>query len=551
MSKSPEPKTSRVSASNELLQLAQEAGRLGVFEWHVQTGVLHLSPQFLSLYGVSDFDGRYESWLKYTYREDVARVDDIVERAFAERARETIAEFRIVRASDKSLAWIEARSIIFYDGDGHPVRVVGVNVDITERKRSLAQMRAFTESLEDAVKERTRELEAQNEARQKAEELLRQAQKMEAVGQLTGGIAHDFNNMLAVIIGGLNLIERRLAKGEDTKKFIDAAMEAAKRAATLTQRLLAFSRQLPLAPEPIDANRMVSDMSEMLKRTIGEATPLETVLAGGLWKTHADASQLENAILNLAINGRDAMPNGGKLTIETANCHLDDEYARKHGEVRAGQYVMVAVSDNGTGMAPDVVAKAFDPFFTTKDVGKGTGLGLSQVYGFVKQSQGHIKIYSEVGQGTVVKIYLPRLVAPRERQAAGEHRAPTPVGTSNEVILVVEDEDRMREISCAGLRELGYTVVSAPSASRALQILETHPQVTVLFTDVVMPDMNGRKLADVAMKMHPKLKVLFTTGYTRNAVVHEGVLDAGVNFLAKPFTLDQLGQKLREVISSD
>ncbi len=412
-------------------------------------------------------------------------------------------------------------------------------------------MQAFTESLEEAVRERTRELEAQNEARFKAEELLRQSQKMEALGQLTGGIAHDFNNMLAIVISGLNLIERRLAKGQDVKEFLDAALDGAKRAATLTHRLLAFSRQLPLAPEALEANRLVGNMSEMLRRTLGEATPCETVLAGGLWKTHADAGQLENAILNLAINARDAMPNGGRLTIETSNCHLDDEYARKHEEVRAGQYVMIAVSDTGTGMPADTVAKAFDPFFTTKEVGKGTGLGLSQVYGFVKQSNGHIKIYSEVGQGTTVKLYLPRLYAAIEARAIDGPPAATPRGTPADVILLVEDEDRMRAVAAAGLRELGYTVLHTSSAAGALHILATHPQVTVLFTDIVMPDMNGRKLADEAVKIRPGLKVLFTTGYTRNAIIHGGVLDAGVNFLAKPFTLDQLGQKIWAVISSE
>ena len=268
--------------------------------------------------------------MRCIYREDLVRINATLEDIFARRLRESFAEFRIVRPNEKEVAWIESRAVVFYNEDGRPIRVVGVNVDITERKRSLAQMRAFAETLEEAVKERTRELEAQGEARLKAEEQLRQSQKMEAMGQLTGGIAHDFNNMLAVIISGLNLVERRLARGQDAKEFLDAALDSAKRAATLTHRLLAFSRQLPLAPEPLDANRLVSSMSEMLRRTLGESTPLETVLAGGLWKTNADASQLENVILNLAINARDAMPEGGRLTIETANCHLDDEYARKH-----------------------------------------------------------------------------------------------------------------------------------------------------------------------------------------------------------------------------
>ncbi len=390
---------------------------------------------------------------------------------------------------------------------------------------------------------------AETTERRKTEDALRQAQKMEAVGQLTGGIAHDFNNMIAVVIGSLNLIERRLAKGEDVQKFLDSAMEGAERAAALTHRLLAFSRQLPLAPQAVDANRLVGNVSEMLRRTLGETTPIETVLAGGLWKINADAGQIESAIVNLAINARDAMPEGGKVTIETANCHLDDAYAQKHQDVSAGQYVMIAVSDAGTGMPSDVVEKAFEPFFTTKGVGKGTGLGLSQVYGFVKQSHGHIKIYSEVGHGTAVKIYLPRLYGAAE-QAGGvlESHPVTPMGSSADIILVVEDDDRMREISAAGLRELGYTVMHAASGAIALEILAAYPKISVLFTDIVMPDMNGRKLADEALKLRPDLKIVFTTGYTRNAVVHNGVLDAGVNFLTKPFTLDQLAKKIRQVI---
>ena len=290
-------------------------------------------------------------------------------------------------------------------------------------------------------------------------------------------------------------------------------------------------------------------MADMLRRTLGETTPLEVVLAGGLWKAHADIAQLESAILNLAINSRDAMPQGGKLTIETQNCHLDDEYARTNPDVTAGQYVMIAVSDTGTGMPPDVVARALEPFFTTKPVGKGTGLGLSQAYGFVKQSKGHLKIYSEVGKGTSVKIYLPRLYGEAEAPPIEPSRHASLSGTPKEVILVVEDEPRIREITAESLRELGYAVVHVSSAALALGVLQSRRDISLLFTDIVMPDMNGRQLAEEALKLHPDMPVLFTTGYTRNAVVHGGVLDAGVNFLAKPYTLDQLARKLREVLS--
>ena len=381
-----------------------------------------------------------------------------------------------------------------------------------------------------------------------AERQIRQMQKMEAVGQLTGGIAHDFNNMLAVIISAMNLIQRKVARGEtDLQKFVDAAMDAANRAASLTQRLLAFSRQQPLAPQILDANRLIAGMSELLGRTLGEPIQIETVLAGGLWRAHADQSQLENAVLNLSVNARDAMPDGGKLTIETANCHLDDRYASEHAGVPAGQYVMVAVTDTGTGMPPEIVGKAFDPFFTTKPVDKGTGLGLSQVFGFVKQSGGHVKIYSEPGQGTTVKIYLPRYFG-EEQIASAPARSGSMAGRPDETILVVEDDIRVRSLTVAALGELGYTVLQAEGAAPALALLEKHPEVTLLFTDIVMPDTNGRKLADLAAKLRPDLKVLFTTGFTRNAVVHNGVLDHGVNFIAKPFTIDQLAEKVREVI---
>ncbi len=439
-----------------------------------------------------------------------------------------------------------------------------------ERDRAEAALRASethlrdaNEQLEERVTQRTAELEASNRTlvaemrgREEAESQLRQMQKMEAVGQLTGGIAHDFNNMLAVVIGGLNVISRRLKRGDhDVQRFIDAAIEGATRAATLTQRLLAFSRQQPLAPEPVDANKLVASMSDMLRQTLGSGVRLETVLSDGLWRTHADMSQLENALLNLAVNARDAMPDAqdggtGRLTIETANTDLDETYARLNQGVRPGQYVMVAVSDNGSGMPAEVIAKAFDPFFTTKEVGKGTGLGLSQVYGFVKQSGGYVKIYSEPGEGTTIKIYLPRFHG-EEESPIGEAAKPSldlPQGNPRQIILVVEDEEALRLISVDGLRELGYTVRHADGGAAALRVLDSQPDVALLFTDIVMPDMNGRRLADEAQRRRPGLKVLFTTGFTRNAVVHNGMLDPGTNFLPKPFTLQQLAAKVREVL---
>jgi PAS domain S-box-containing protein len=546
---------SRLRETPELFELAQEAGRVGVFEWLVPTGTMHLSPKFLSLYGMAGFDERYDTWLKLIFREDVLRISNLFEASFAAQEREIQAEFRIVSRSGGELKWMEARCIAFYDADGRPLRVVGVNVDITERKRAMAQLRAFTETLEDAVRERTRELEVQNEARMRAEQLLRQAQKMEAVGQLTGGLAHDFNNLLTIVMGGLDIIGRQVpalgssAAAARVARARDMALHGVQRAVTLTDRLLAFSRLQPLDPKAIDANKLIGGTCEFLHRTLGEAVSLETVLAGGLWRAHADQNQLENAIINLALNARDAMPNGGKLTIETANCYLDDSYVSAIAEpVAVGQYVMIAVADTGSGMDKATVERAFEPFFTTKGVGKGTGLGLSQVYGFVRQSAGHVKVYSELGEGTTVKIYLPRHVGAEEGAPAADPKLPITRAIGDETILVVEDDDALRAYTVESLDELGYQVMAAATAAAALEILAGGAKIDLLFTDVVMPGINGRQLADEAMRRRPGLKVLFTTGYTRNAIVHHGRLDPGVDMIGKPFTLGELGARVRVLL---
>jgi signal transduction histidine kinase len=384
-----------------------------------------------------------------------------------------------------------------------------------------------------------------------AEAQLRQMHKMESIGQLTGGIAHDFNNMLAIVIGSLDLAKRRLPKDQEkAEACIDNAMQGAERAAQLTSRLLAFSRQQPLAPIAIDANRLVAGMSELLRRTIGESVRFETVLAGGLWPAFIDASQLENALVNLCVNARDAMPDGGRLTIETSNTHLDEAYAAEHSDVAAGQYVMVSVTDTGCGMPAEVIERAFDPFYTTKAVGSGTGLGLSQVYGFVKQSGGHVKIYSEPGVGTTVKLYVPRHFGVAEAPGAAVDRPELPRANRHETVLVVEDEERVRLVSVDSLRELGYIVFHADGPGQALAMLGELPRVDLLFTDVIMPDMNGRKLAEAARVERPDLKVLYTTGYTKNAIVHNGMLDHDVAFLPKPFTVAQLAAKVRQVLDA-
>ncbi len=417
--------------------------------------------------------------------------------------------------------------------------------------RGAANRMAAVAASRDDLARANADLIAEARSRKEAEGQVRQMQKMEAVGQLTGGIAHDFNNMLSIIVGSLDLARRRLRTDpENAEVCIDNALDGARRAASLTGRLLAFSRQQPLAPVVSDPNKLVGGMSEMLRRTIGEQLRVETVLAGGVWRIHADVPQLENAILNLCVNARDAMPEGGKLTIETSNAYLDEVYAAQHEEVMPGQYVLISVSDTGVGMPPEVVERAFDPFYTTKGVGKGTGLGLSQVFGFVKQSGGHLKIYSEPGTGTVVKIYLPRWTG--DPNTASQPAAPIslPLAKANEIILVVEDDPDVRHVSVDALRHLGYTVVQADSADEALKVLALQPSVDLLFTDIVMPGMTGRALSDAAVKMRPGLRTLYTTGYTRNAVVHNGVLDAGVAFLPKPFSVEQLAIKVRQVLDN-
>ena len=390
--------------------------------------------------------------------------------------------------------------------------------------------------------------------REAGEAKLRHLQKMESLGQLTGGVAHDFNNMLAIIIGALGIAKRRLEKGDSNiQTLMDGAIDGAYRAAALTKRLLAFSRQQPLEPKPVSANKLVSGMSDMITRTLGETIKTETVLAGGLWTTHADPSELENALLNLCVNARDAMPEGGRLTIETANAHLDDIYAAAHPDIDAGQYVLIAVSDSGTGMTPETIANAFDPFFTTKSAGKGTGLGLSQVHGFVKQSGGHVAIYSEPGEGTTVKMYFPRFIAAGDEWATPTLARAEKLTQSDDVkplILVVEDDHKVLEVTVAMLRDLGYPTIHAHGAAAALRQLDSHPNVALMFTDIVMPDINGRALADEALRRRPELKVLFTTGFTKNAVVHHGILDADVQLLQKPFTVDELAGKIRELLGS-
>ena len=409
--------------------------------------------------------------------------------------------------------------------------------------------------------ERTRELEEESKLRREAEATLMQAQKMEAVGQLSGGIAHDFNNLLTIIIGNLDAMKRQLAMlaglepardiAGKLSKSLDAALRGAQGSAQLTHRLLAFSRRQALEPQRLDLNRLVSGMLEMFRRTLGSDISIETVLGAGLWPTFADGHQLENVLLNLALNAKAAMPDGGCLTIETANTYLDDAYVRRFGDIKAGQYAVLCVTDTGTGIAKDILDKVFEPFFTTKPPGEGSGLGLAMVHGFVKQSGGHVRIYSEEGRGTTVKIYLPRLIgeevgAVPAGKAEGEQAIPR--AKPGEMILLVEDSEGVREYARDILLELGYGVIDAANVQEALRAVAKKPHISLLFTDVVLGESNGRVLADEVRQIYPNLPVLFTTGYTRNAIVHQGRLDPDVQLLNKPFTQQDLARKLRELL---
>ena len=387
--------------------------------------------------------------------------------------------------------------------------------------------------------------------RKDAEAQLLQAQKMEAIGHLTGGIAHDFNNLLTAILGNLDLMKDRLTDHPEIQKFLDIAMRATLRGSELTQRLLAFSRKQPLNPKPTKIEALATGMTDLIRRTLGEDIEVETVMAGGLWQALVDPGQLESAILNLAINSRDAMPEGGKLTIETANTRLDQAYADNNTEVNAGQYVQLAITDNGFGMPQDVVARAFEPFFTTKEAGKGTGLGLSMVYGFVKQSNGHIKIYSEEGIGTTIKLYLPRAIeAGSGVRDSGSMDRKLPLG--EETILVVEDDPDVRDFVVAALAMLGYRVLEAEDGPAALSLLDGAPQIDMLLTDVVLPrGMNGREVAEAVTERYPAIKVLYTSGYTDNAIVHHGRLDANAELLSKPYVRETLAKRVRQILDAE
>lgn len=452
---------------------------------------------------------------------------------------------RFTERHERLLEGIAAQAAVAID---NAQLFAAVQRELKERSRAEAALRDLNQSLETRVEDAIR-------GRKEVEDALRQAQKMEAVGQLTGGIAHDFNNLLTVVLGNVDLVLRSLDADAPPRqrRMLEGAQKGAERAAALTQRLLAFSRRQPLTPRPVNIDELVRNMSELVGRSLGETIRLSIVSEPDPWQAEVDANQLEAALLNLAVNARDAMAEGGNLTIEVGKARLDQGYASANAGVVEGDYVLVAVSDTGHGMSRDTLDKVFDPFFTTKEVGKGTGLGLSMVYGFVKQSGGHIKIYSEPGEGTSVKLYLPRFVAAdfacsTDAEGAGPlHRR-----GRGELVMVVEDDEDVRAYTIACMQELGYRVVHAPDGSSALRVYaDLKEPIALLFTDVVMPEMSGKELATRLSAKQPDLRVLYTSGYTRNAIVHGGRLDPGVEMLGKPFTLDDLSEKLRKVLSND
>ncbi|MBD8193885.1 response regulator [Pseudomonas fluorescens] len=447
-------------------------------------------------------------------------------------------------------------NVTFLERPFHPVTLISlVSTALRGRRRqyeardrlidlskSELRLQRTLETLEQQVEERTAQLRHNEEA-------LRQSQKMEAVGQLTGGIAHDFNNMLTGIIGSLELLRRRVSRGklDDLDSLIDLGVTSANRAAGLTHRLLAFSRRQSLDSKPVNINELVSSMGELLQRSINESITLEMHLTDQLWTAEADPNQLESALLNLVLNARDAMPNGGKLVVETTNRHLDSVFTAAFGTLPPGDYVELSISDNGCGIPESVIGRVFDPFFTTKPIGQGTGLGLSMIYGFARQSRGHVTLHSEVGLGTTVSLFLPRFLG-ETVPAAPLNPALLPLANSGETVLIVEDDPAVRVLVCAVLKELGYGFVEAGDANTALPIIESDQRIDLLISDVGLPGMNGRQMAEIGRQLRPDLKVLFITGYAEHAAVRGGFLDPGMQLITKPFTFDLLTAKVREMI---
>jgi len=517
-------------------------------------------PGWATLTGQSFADYQDYGWSAAIHPDDAAPTVDAWNAAVAAKGP-FVFEHR-VRRHCGTWRTFAVRALPVIGDDGEIVEWVGVHTDISHQRAAEAALRDHAEMLarqvrhREAAEDQLRQLNEQLETRviteigerRDAEAKLHQAQKMETVGKLTGGVAHDFNNLLQVVSGNLQLLGKDIAGNARAEQRIANAMAGVSRGSKLAAQLLAFGRRQALEPKVVNVTRFVRGMDDMLRRAIGEGIEIETVVGGGLWNTFIDPGQVENALLNLAINARDAMEGQGRLTIELGNAHLDADYCRHHDEIEPGQYVMLAVTDTGTGMSPEVQAKVFEPFFSTKVEGKGSGLGLSMVYGFVKQSGGHVAIYSELGEGTTIRLYLPRAVESEDVEVATLHG---PVTGGTETVLVVEDDADVRATVVEMLGDLGYRVLQAPDATAALAVVESGIPIDILFTDVVMPGtLKSPELARKAKARLPDLAVLFTSGYTENSIVHGGKLDAGVELLSKPYTREALARRFRHVLAN-
>ena len=554
-----------LAESEGRLRLATSAADIGTWDYRPDVDVLSWDDRCKALFGLPpsapvSLDDTFYPSLHPDDRQTTA--DAVTQAMNPAGSGEYDIEYRTIGLEDGVERWISAQGgSIFHDG--RVVRFIGTVIDITARKQTeLAlsaseqalkdegrQLDALARTLEQKVAERTAELEAEMESRGRAEAALRQSQKMEAVGQLTGGIAHDFNNMLTGVIGAIDILKRRIAAGrtDDLDRFMDAASVSAQRAAALTARLLAFSRRQSLDLKPIDVNALIESLQDLLRRTIRENIALRIVTDAEVGRAVGDANQLENAILNLAINARDAMPDGGQLTIETRVVDLDDAYVAARPDIQPGSYVVIAVTDTGVGMAPEVLEKVFDPFFTTKPIGQGTGLGLSMVHGFAHQSGGQVRVHSQPGVGTTVSVYL-KASAPAQEDGEQVTAHPVPEGRG-QTVLLVEDDPSVRLLVREVLEELSYTTVEAGDANGAIPILASDRPIDLMVSDVGLPGMNGRQLAEVAREHRPELPILFVTGYAENAAIRAGFLGTNMAMITKPFALDDLANKISGMIS--
>jgi PAS domain S-box-containing protein len=541
--------------NGERVQLALAAGAIiGTWNWDLPTDRFTVDAAFARAFGLDPALGRegipLAQIISTVHPDDRAALTKAIDEAI-ERGGAYAHQYR-TRRTDGRYYWLEANGRVDKAPDGTALIFPGVLIDIekrradeAERARVTEELRRLNETLEQRVTDRTAEL-------MRAEEALRQSQKMEAVGQLTGGLAHDFNNLLAGISGSLELMQSRMQQGRfsDVERYMVAAQGAAKRAAALTHRLLAFSRRQTLAPKPTDVNRLVNGMQELIQRTVGPSIPVEVVGASGLWPALVDPPQLESSLLNLCINSRDAMPHGGRITIETANKWLDERAAKQH-DIPEGQYLSLCVTDTGTGMSPEVIARVFEPFYTTKPIGEGTGLGLSMIYGFAQQSGGQVRIYSEVGKGTTVCIYLPRHCGEIDEERHASERLVLPRSVTGETVLVVDDEPTVRMLITDILDELGFNAIDADDSTSGLKILQSDVRIDLLVTDVGLPGgMNGRQMADAGRVNRPDLKVLFITGYAENAAVGHGQLAPGMAVMTKPFSMDAMAARIRSMIEA-